>query len=261
MSGGKGGSTTQSVEIPSWMQDAARKNLGRAQQTSELGYMPYYGPDVAAPSPMLQSAWQGVANQASAFGLGPSGQDVMAGMPTAKTYEGGVTGYSSGDLYDQAVAEFENRRPGQAANYNLLFVDPQTGLMPGAAGASNFMPSGAIQSSGGDGSGDGGGTVSGGGQPAVYGVGATVPEWLGERYNQMTPMQRAVVPGAALFGGLADTYMQDQGYTYTPYGDQLDGGGYVSDTYFDYGSDSNDTYGADQDTFSDDSAWGGGYGY
>ena len=262
MSGGKGGSTTQSVQIPSWMEDTAKRNLGRAEQTAQMGYMPYYGPDVAAPSPMLQSAWQGTSDQAAAFGLGPSNRDVMAGMPTAKTYEGGVTGYSSGDLYDQALSEFRTRRPGQAANYDLLFVDPQTGLMPGAPGADNFSPSGPSQSgmNGGSGAGGDDGYEGGPTQPAVFGVGATVPEWLGERYNQMTDFQKAVMPGSIL-GALSDKYMQSQGYTYNPYGDKLEGGGYVSDTYYDYGSDSDDSYGADQDTFDKDSAWGGGYGY
>lgn len=263
MSGGKGGSTTQSVQIPSWMEDAARRNLGRAEQTSQLGYMPYYGPDVAAPSPMLQSAWQGVSDQAGAFGLGPRERDVMAGMPTAKTYEGGVTGYSSGDLYDQALAEFRTRRPGQAANYDLMFVDPQTGLMPqpGQQQPAPIEGQPVPMQSGGEGGGAGQGFDGGATQPAVYGVGATVPEWLGERFNQMSPLQRAFSPLSAIGGSVADQYMQSQGYTYNPYGDQLEGGGYVSDTYFDYGSDSDNIYGADQETFSKDHEFGGGYYY
>lgn len=127
MSGGKGGSTSQGVQIPDWVRGPAERNLGRAERVAELDYIPSYGPDVAAPSPMLQSAWQGYSDQAAAFGLGPQGRDVMAGMPTPTTYAGGVTGYSSGDLYDQALAEFERRRPGQYAARSNLMTDPMTG--------------------------------------------------------------------------------------------------------------------------------------
>ena len=52
----------------------------------------------------------------------------MQGMtPAPTTYAGGIQGYSSGDLFDQAVAELAARRPGQVSAYNKLFVDPYSG--------------------------------------------------------------------------------------------------------------------------------------
>ena len=45
---GKGGSTT-SVEIPAWLEEAARKNLEKADKISAVGSVPMsYRPTVAA---------------------------------------------------------------------------------------------------------------------------------------------------------------------------------------------------------------------
>lgn len=55
----------------------------------------------------------------------------MQGMaPTPNTYAGGLQAYSSGALFDQALAELEARRPGQVAQYNRMFVDPFSGEQP-----------------------------------------------------------------------------------------------------------------------------------
>ena len=45
-------------------------------------------------------------------------------MPAPQTYAGGMQGYSSMPLYDQAVAELQARNPGQMAAYNELFSNP-----------------------------------------------------------------------------------------------------------------------------------------
>ena len=55
MSGGKGGSTTSSVEIPEYIEEAARRNLAKAEDISQIGYVPYYGPDVAAFTPFQEA--------------------------------------------------------------------------------------------------------------------------------------------------------------------------------------------------------------
>ncbi len=68
MSGGKGGSTTSAVQTPEWMNTAAQQNVGRAQQAQQIGYTPYYGPDIAAFSPAQQAAQQSTMDTASAFG-------------------------------------------------------------------------------------------------------------------------------------------------------------------------------------------------
>ena len=123
MSGGKGGSTTSEVDIPQWMEDAARANLQQGKEVSQIGYTPYYGPDVAAFNPTQVANMQATNDFASTFGLGPE-VDVAASLPQATTYEGGIQGLSSGGLYDQAVAELAARRPGQAALINQQFIDP-----------------------------------------------------------------------------------------------------------------------------------------
>lgn len=140
MSGGKGGSQTQAVEIPQWLEDASQRNIGRAEQAQQLGYMPYYGPDVAAFTPAQQTAMQSSYDAAAAFGLAPQGGDVMAGMPQAQDFGGGMMGYSSAPLYEQALAELAAKQPGQVSQYNRMFIDPITG-----APAETFMKAQAEQ--------------------------------------------------------------------------------------------------------------------
>lgn len=120
--GGKGGSQTSSAEIPKWAEDAMKQNLARAQEAGQVGYMPYYGPDVAAFTPMQEAGMQSSYDAAAAYGLAPQGGNAMAGMPQAQTFEGGIRGYSSGDLFEQARREFEARNPSQATAYNELFT-------------------------------------------------------------------------------------------------------------------------------------------
>tara|TARA_R110000772_G_scaffold75818_3_gene164277 strand:+ start:553 stop:1251 length:699 start_codon:yes stop_codon:yes gene_type:complete len=135
MSGGKGGSTSSAVEIPEWMNTAAQQNVGRAQQAQQIGYTPYYGPDIAAFSPAQQAAQQSTMDTASAFGLAPQGMSASAGMPQAQEYAGGIQGYSAAPLYTQALNEFQTQRPGQYDAINAMFADPQTGAPP-----ANFAP-------------------------------------------------------------------------------------------------------------------------
>jgi hypothetical protein len=127
MSSGGGSTTTQ--QLPSWLEDAAKQNLARSQYVAKLGYVPNYGLDVAAFSPMQQSAMQNTANAASAFGLAAP-TDAMAGMPQATTDANGFTGYSSGNLYDNSLAQLAERRPAQFQAQQAMFVDPLTGDLP-----------------------------------------------------------------------------------------------------------------------------------
>lgn len=128
MSGGKGGSQTTQVEVPQYIEDAARANLAQGREVSRIGYTPYYGPSVAAFSPMQTAAMQNAADFASAFGMAPQ-MDVTAGMPQAQEYAGGIRGYSSAPLYEQAVAELAARRPAQAALIESQFIDPTATTM------------------------------------------------------------------------------------------------------------------------------------
>ena len=126
MSGGKGGSQTTKVEVPQYIEDAAKANLARADEISRIGYTPYYGPDVAAFSPMQQASFQNTADTASAFGLAAptTQQDIMGGMPAPTTYAGGVSGYSSAPMYEQSLAQFQAQRPAQYQAIMDQFIDP-----------------------------------------------------------------------------------------------------------------------------------------
>jgi hypothetical protein len=128
MSGGKGGSTTQQVQIPEWVQGPAQVNLERANQAANIGYTPFYGADVAAFSPQQVQGMQATADAAAAMGLAPQ-TNVAASMPQAQNY-GGIMGYSSAPMYEQALAELQARRPGQFDAYNAMFVNQQTGQAP-----------------------------------------------------------------------------------------------------------------------------------
>lgn len=127
MSGGKGGSTTSQVEIPAWLENAAIENINRARDVQKIGYTPYYGPDVAAFTPMQQQAMQATGGAASAFGLAPQGFDATAGIPQAQEFAGGLMGYSSQPLYQQSVNAFRQARPAQAMALEGMFIDPYTG--------------------------------------------------------------------------------------------------------------------------------------
>lgn len=128
MGGILGGSSTTEVKVPQFLEDAARQNLSRADLISQIGYVPYYGPDVAAMTPNQIAGMQNTASGASAFGLAaPS--DVMAGMPQSQDF-GGVQGYSSGAMYDQALRELQTRAPGQYQAIANMFINPQTGAAP-----------------------------------------------------------------------------------------------------------------------------------
>ncbi len=133
---GKGGSST-SVEIPAYIEDAAKRNLNRADKISSIGSVPLsYGPSVAAFTPMQQSSFANTANVADAFGLAsPQGLDMYGGLGDPTTYANGLSAYSAAPIYDQTLAAFGAARPGQKSYIDSFFIDPFTGT-PG----SNVLP-------------------------------------------------------------------------------------------------------------------------
>lgn len=187
--GGKGGSTTSQVQIPEWLQNAAQQNLARADAVAQLGYSPYFGPDVAAMTPMQTAALQGTNQAALSFGL-PGVADPMAGTPQAQTFAGGLQGYSSAPLYQQSVDALRAAMPGQVAAIDRMFIDPITGAAPaypfsmgGAAPAPVPGPQGFDWARSGGSSGGGGGGLSmgtpvsrgGGGNFASSAIAARLP--------------------------------------------------------------------------------------
>lgn len=121
-----GGKQSNKVEIPQYLQDASKDAIGRANSIADLGYMPYYGPDVAAFSPQQMASFDGANAASSAFGMPTQAVNV----PQPQTFAGGVQGYSSGGLYDQAIAELQRRNPGQYDALTSMFINPQTGAAP-----------------------------------------------------------------------------------------------------------------------------------
>lgn len=142
--GGKGGSQTTQVTIPAWVREAAQNNLDRADQISQIGYVPYYGPDVAAFQPAQNAAFQNTADAANAFGM----QGAMPNMPEPTTFAPGVQGYSSAPILEAAMNELQVRRPGQYDAITGMFIDPVTGqggytpAPQAAAGGGITQPSG-----------------------------------------------------------------------------------------------------------------------
>ena len=138
MSGGKGGSKTVSTEIPSYIQDAAKSNLALADKISNIGYTPYYGPDLAAFTPMQDAAFHNTQDAATAFGMNSGAGQYM---PEATEFAGGVMGYSSAPTYEQSVENLAQLRPAQSQYMDTFFMNPQTG-----EAGSNAAPMGSAES-------------------------------------------------------------------------------------------------------------------
>ena len=122
-----GGSETQKTEIPAWLEGASRENIAMGNQVAGLGYVPYYGPDVAAFTPMQQASFQNTGQAANAFGMAGGGMTGMEGMPQAQQFAGGVSGYSSAPMFQETMAALEANNPGQFAAIQNMFINPQTG--------------------------------------------------------------------------------------------------------------------------------------
>jgi len=121
-----GGTQTTEQALSPWMDKAAQDALKTATQASQIGYIPYSGPDVAAFNPMQQAAFDGTNMAASAYGLPTA---ASTGLPQAQTFAGGTQGYSSMPMYQQSVNEFQRMAPGQFEALMSMFVNPQTGRM------------------------------------------------------------------------------------------------------------------------------------
>jgi len=128
--GGKGGKQTTKVEIPKWLERAAQQNLARADEIATLGYVPRFGPEVAAFSPMQQAAFANTGQAAAAFGLPGGGMTGMEGMPAPTQFAGGIQGYSSTPLYNEMLSALQANAPGQYDFIRGMFIDPTTGAGP-----------------------------------------------------------------------------------------------------------------------------------
>lgn len=155
MAGGKGGSTT--TKVPAWIEEAGQRNLARANEISQTGYVPYMGPTVAAPSQLEQAAMMNTGQAAGAFGMAGGGMTGMEGMPQAQNY-GGVSAYSDYPIYQGATQQLQQNAPGQYDFIRGMFIDPVTGARP----RSPFGTGGDTGGGGTGGGGGAGGAVGGG---------------------------------------------------------------------------------------------------
>ena len=119
-----GGRRNKETTMPKFMETAIQQGIGMGTDAAQVGYVPYYGPDVAAFSPMQNAAFAGTDAMAQAFGMPTAGNQSY--FPEA-TQMGGGMGYSSGDIYDAAVAELQAKRPAQAEYIDSFVIDPVTG--------------------------------------------------------------------------------------------------------------------------------------
>ena len=117
-----GGSTTSTTELPSWAEDYMKMAMDQAQKASSVGYVPYNGPDVAALTPMQQSAFDNTNSAASAYGLSTA---PTTGMPQTTTSSNGLTGYSSAPIYQDALAQLKATNPAQYEALMSYSANPQ----------------------------------------------------------------------------------------------------------------------------------------
>ena len=127
MGGFLGGRNQSSVQLPGFIEDAAQRAIQRGEQAAQIGFVPFSGPEVAAFTPMQEAAFAGTNQAASAFGLptvsGPQ-------FPEPETFAGGVRGFSSRGLLDEAISQLGQERPGQLEAIQSFFIDPVTGALP-----------------------------------------------------------------------------------------------------------------------------------
>lgn len=127
MGGILGGKSTSQVQLPGFIEDAAQRAIQRGEQAAQIGFVPFSGPEVAAFTPMQEAAFAGTNQAASAFGLptvsGPQ-------FPEPQEFAGGVRGFSSRGLLDEAISQLGQERPGQLEAIQSFFIDPVTGALP-----------------------------------------------------------------------------------------------------------------------------------
>lgn len=133
------GSEKETTSVPGWVKEPIMDNVRRAERVAGMGYTPYYGPDVAAFTPMQNAAFDGTNMAAAAFGM-PSATG--NGMPPPKTFAGGIQGYSSAPMYREALRRLKEKNP---RKYEALVAmnRPQTAQQSQPAQqAGEMMPKG-----------------------------------------------------------------------------------------------------------------------
>lgn len=114
------------MQIPEWMEQPARRNIARAEEISQLGYIPNFGPQVAGFSNAQYRSMGNNNQMARAYGM----QTPTSDVPEPTMFANGVRGYSSYPLFQQNVNTLRNERPGQYGAIMNQFINPWTGASP-----------------------------------------------------------------------------------------------------------------------------------
>jgi hypothetical protein len=123
---GSKSTTVQENRIPRYLEEAGQLAVEEAKKIKEMGYLPYFGPEVAAINPYEQAMAQNVGSMASAYGLAAPAAMDMSGVSTATS--GGVSGYTTAPAYFAALERLKETRPDQYEFFaNLGRFDPITG--------------------------------------------------------------------------------------------------------------------------------------
>lgn len=183
-----GGTTTSSNKVPKYIEQGGMEAIDRARGVADMGYVPYIGPDVAAPGQGTLAAWANQDAAANAFGMAAPTSTGLEGLPMANN--GGVQGFSSFPGYKAALGNLESEYPGLYAYLQSMMINPVTG-----AGTTFGRPAG-----GGGGGGLGGGLGGGMGGVAVPGA-----YWDSE--NESRDM-----PSGGGGGGISMMDVQDFGF-------------------------------------------------
>jgi len=203
MSGGKGGSTSASVEVPEFIRAPAERNIQRAEQVQQIGYMPYMGVDVAAPTPGMENLMRQRGRTAEAFGIVGPDYDPMAGLPEVQNI-GGVRGYSSFEPTLLATQMLAEENPEQMRRYGALYTGTPTQQVTAMTPdeAASLLGQIAMQAQGGN---SDGGNVGSDSYDMGYVPG--IAAGLGRTANQNMP---------SVFGMVGDLAMRGAGYDYNP---------------------------------------------
>jgi hypothetical protein len=133
MSGGKGGKSQQTSstvnQVPGYAEAIGINNIEKADAIAGMGPIRNYGPQVAAFNPTQIASFQNTADTANAFGMGAP-TDIMAGMPEATDFGGGMMGYSAAPIVDNMLADLKENAPGQYDAMTGMYMDPVTGERP-----------------------------------------------------------------------------------------------------------------------------------
>ena len=182
------GSETSTTAVPQYLEDASRYNLNRGVDAANIGYVPKYGPDVAALTPLQLASINNLSQNANAFGMAGGNVTGGSGMPDPMEFAGGINAYSSAPAFQEMVSNLQANNPDK---YNQIENYFKGGSATGGAlGSGGGYNTGGPTSSGGS---DALNTIA-----AIAGLG-TAKSLLGKE----SLVGDAIVGGVKKLGGMA----------------------------------------------------------